>query len=138
MRYEIAIRFGPSDLWRFQPLIRLDEVYKLVKYEAPFWHSLWSPPVVTRKEGVNSDKLHFGVSRIATWRVEMPHLQIHKMQNRESALCISAWSQSVVTPSKSSREEYMQTNFLSAFRGLRLGKSRNFTTELMKRRNVKS
>jgi hypothetical protein len=49
-------------------------VWKLMKYEAPFWHSLWSPLVVTRREGVSSDKLHFEVSGIATWRVEMPHL----------------------------------------------------------------
>jgi hypothetical protein len=35
-RCKIAIRPGPSDLWRFQPSIRLDEVYKLAKYEAPF------------------------------------------------------------------------------------------------------
>jgi hypothetical protein len=53
------------------------------------------------EEGPSSDKLHFGVSGIATWRVKMPHLQIHEMRNHESSLCISAWSQSVVTPSKS-------------------------------------
>jgi hypothetical protein len=43
---EIAIKPGPSDLWRFQPSIRLDEVYKIVKYEAPFGttcgHHRWS------------------------------------------------------------------------------------------------
>jgi hypothetical protein len=44
------------------------------------------------KRRVRADKLLFGVSGIATWRVEMPHLQIHEMRNRESALCISAWS----------------------------------------------
>jgi hypothetical protein len=46
MRCEIAIRSGPSDLWRFQLSIRLDDVYKLVKYEAPFGiacgHRWWS------------------------------------------------------------------------------------------------
>jgi hypothetical protein len=63
-----------------------------MKYEAPFWHSLWSPLVVTRTEGVSSYKLHFEVSGITTWRVEMPHLQIHEMRNHESTLCISAWS----------------------------------------------
>jgi hypothetical protein len=42
-RCEIAIRSGPSDLWRFQPSIRLNEVYKLAKYEAPFL----AQPVVT-------------------------------------------------------------------------------------------
>jgi hypothetical protein len=77
------IRSGPSDLWRFQPLIRLDEVYKLAKYEAPFGHSLWSPPVVTRREAVSSDKIHFRVSGIATWGFEMPHLQIHEMRIHE-------------------------------------------------------
>jgi hypothetical protein len=35
-RCEITIRYGPSDVWRFQPSIRCDEVYKLAKYEAPF------------------------------------------------------------------------------------------------------
>jgi hypothetical protein len=39
--------------------------------------------MVTRREGVSPDKLHFRISEIATWRVEMPHLQIHKMQIRE-------------------------------------------------------
>jgi hypothetical protein len=43
---EIAIRSGPSDLWRSQPSIRLDEFYKLVKYEVPFGtaygHRRWS------------------------------------------------------------------------------------------------
>jgi hypothetical protein len=72
-------------------------VWKLMKYEVPFWNSLWSPPVVMRREGVSSDKLHFGVSGIATWRVEMPHLHIHEMRNRESTLCISAWSQPLGT-----------------------------------------
>jgi hypothetical protein len=67
-------------------------VWKLAKYEAPFWHSLWSPPVVTRREGVSSDKLHFRVSGIMTWRIEMPHLQIQEIRNHERALCISMWS----------------------------------------------
>jgi hypothetical protein len=76
--------------------------YKLAKYEAPFfffffWHSLWSSPVVTRREGVNLEKLHFEVSGIATWRVEMPHLQIHEIRNRESTLWISVWSQPLGT-----------------------------------------
>jgi hypothetical protein len=31
------------------------------------------------KRRVRADKLLFGVSGIATWRVEMPHLQIHEM-----------------------------------------------------------
>ena len=30
------------------------------------------------KRGVCADKILFGVSGIATWRVEMPHLQIHE------------------------------------------------------------
>jgi hypothetical protein len=76
-RCEIMIRSGPSDVWIFQPSIRHDEVYKIVKYEALFWHSPWLPSMVTRREGVNSYKLHFEVLGIATWRVEMPHLQIH-------------------------------------------------------------
>jgi hypothetical protein len=46
VRCEIAIRSGPSDLWRFQPSIRLDEVHKLTKYEVPFGtaygHHQWS------------------------------------------------------------------------------------------------
>jgi hypothetical protein len=45
-RCDITIRSRPSDLWRFQPLIRLDEFYKLVKYESPFGtacgHYQWS------------------------------------------------------------------------------------------------
>jgi hypothetical protein len=72
-------------------------VWKLAKYEVPFWHSLWSPLVVRRREGVSSDKFHFGVSGITTWRVEMPHLQTHEMQNHESNLCIRAWSQPLGT-----------------------------------------
>ena len=72
-------------------------VWKLVKYEVPFWHSLWLSLMVMRREGVSSDKLHFGVSGIATWRVDMPHLQIHEMRNRKSALCISVWSQPLGT-----------------------------------------
>jgi hypothetical protein len=79
-RCKIAIRSGPSDVWRFQPSIKHDEVYKLVKYEVPFWHSPWLSPVVMRMEGVNSNKLHFEVSGIANWRVKMPHLQIHEMR----------------------------------------------------------
>jgi hypothetical protein len=43
---EIAMRSGPSDHWRSRPLIRLDEVHKFVKYEAPFGaacgHRRWS------------------------------------------------------------------------------------------------
>jgi hypothetical protein len=43
---EIAMRSGPSDHWRSRPLIRLDEVYKFTKYEAPFGaacgHCRWS------------------------------------------------------------------------------------------------
>jgi hypothetical protein len=39
---------------------------------------LWSQPLVTRREGVSLDKLHFGVLEIATWKVEMPHLQIYE------------------------------------------------------------
>jgi hypothetical protein len=31
------------------------------------------------EEGPSSDKLHFEVSGIMAWRVEMPHLQIHEM-----------------------------------------------------------
>jgi hypothetical protein len=31
------------------------------------------------KRRVHADKLLFGVSGIATWRVEMLHLQIHEM-----------------------------------------------------------
>jgi hypothetical protein len=45
-RCKIAIRSGSLDPWIFQPLIRLDEVYKLTKYEAPFGiaygHHRWS------------------------------------------------------------------------------------------------
>jgi hypothetical protein len=72
-------------------------MWKLMKYEAPFWHNLWSPLVVMRREGVSSDKLHFRVSEIMTWRVKMPHIHIHEMRNRESALCISTWSQPLGT-----------------------------------------
>jgi hypothetical protein len=31
------------------------------------------------KRRVRADKILFSVSGIATWRVEMPHLQIHEM-----------------------------------------------------------
>jgi hypothetical protein len=45
-RCEIAIRFGPSDLWRFQLSIRLDEFYRLAKYERllgiAYGHHRWS------------------------------------------------------------------------------------------------
>jgi len=99
--------------------------------------NLWSLPVVKRSEGFSSDKLHFGVSGIVTWRVEMPHLQIHEMRNCERTLCISVWSHLVFTPSKRWREKYVQTSSFSAFRWSRLGKSRNFTMELTKRWNVK-
>jgi hypothetical protein len=61
-------------------------------------HLLAQPMVTTvvmRREGVSLDKLHFRVLGIATWRVEMPHLQIQEMQNHESALCISTWSQTI-------------------------------------------
>jgi hypothetical protein len=39
--------------------------------------------MVTIREGVNPDKLHFGVSEIVTWKVEMSHLQTHEMRNYE-------------------------------------------------------
>jgi hypothetical protein len=43
---EIAMRSGPSDHRRSRPLIRLDEVYKFMKYEVPFGaacgHRRWS------------------------------------------------------------------------------------------------
>jgi hypothetical protein len=35
------------------------------------------------------DQLHLGVSRIATWRVEMIHLQIHEMRDRD--LIVDRW-----------------------------------------------
>jgi hypothetical protein len=42
----ITMRSGLSDHWRSRPLIRLDEVHKFVKYEAPFGaaygHRRWS------------------------------------------------------------------------------------------------
>jgi hypothetical protein len=65
---------------------------KFINSRSAFWHSLWSPLVVTRREGVSSNKILFGVLGITNWRFKMPHLQIHEMRNRESALCISAWS----------------------------------------------
>jgi hypothetical protein len=44
---------------------------------------LWSQPMVTRREGVSQDKLHFRVLEIMTWKVEMPHLQIHETRIHE-------------------------------------------------------
>jgi hypothetical protein len=63
--------------------MEISTVDQLAKYKAPFGTAYGHLPVVTRREGVSSDKLHFGVSGIATWRVEMPHLQIHEMGIRE-------------------------------------------------------
>jgi hypothetical protein len=45
------------------------------RYGSACGHSHWSH---RRKmeEGASADKLHFGVSEIATWRVKMPHNSI--------------------------------------------------------------
>jgi hypothetical protein len=36
--------------------------------KAPFHIKPWSQPLVTGREGVSPDKLHFGVSEIAMWK----------------------------------------------------------------------
>jgi hypothetical protein len=57
-RCKITIRPRPLDLWRFQPSSRIDEVYKLMKYEAPFGtacgHRRWSQE---RKELVQTSSI---------------------------------------------------------------------------------
>jgi hypothetical protein len=59
--------------------------------------SQWSYVMVTLESRAREAKLLFGVSEIATWRVEMPHHRIPEIASCESALWISAWSQPVVT-----------------------------------------
>jgi hypothetical protein len=65
------------------------------RYGSACGHSHWSH---RRKmeEGASADKLHFGVSEIATWRVEMPHNRIVIMPKCEkcfgSACGHSHWS----------------------------------------------
>jgi hypothetical protein len=72
------------------------QTHEMQIHEKRFMHkrvvSAGGHTIEEMKRRVRADKLLFGVSGIATWRVEMPHLQIHEMRNRESALCISAWS----------------------------------------------
>jgi hypothetical protein len=58
--------------------------HEMRNFESALCIRLWSQPLVTRREGVSPDKLHFGVSEIATWRVEMPHLQTHETQIRKN------------------------------------------------------
>jgi hypothetical protein len=60
------------------------QTHEMRNHESALCIRLWSQPMVTRREGVSPDKLHFEVSEIATWKVEMPHLQIHKTQIREN------------------------------------------------------
>ena len=55
------------------------QTHEMKNHERALCIRLWSQPMVTRREGVILVKLHFGVSEIATWKVEMPHLQIHEM-----------------------------------------------------------
>jgi hypothetical protein len=59
------------------------QTHEMRNRESALCIRLWSQPLVTRREGVSPDKLHFGVSEIATWKVEMPHLQIHETRIRE-------------------------------------------------------
>jgi hypothetical protein len=59
------------------------QTHEMRNRESALCIRLWSQPMVTRREGVILDKLHFGVWEIATWKVEMPHLQIHETQIRE-------------------------------------------------------
>jgi hypothetical protein len=59
------------------------KIHQMRNRESTLCIRLWSQPLVTRREGVYPDKLHFGVSEITTWRVEMPHLQIHETRIRE-------------------------------------------------------
>jgi hypothetical protein len=91
-RCEIAIRSGPSDLWRFQPSIRLDEVYKLMKYEVPFGtaygHRRWSRE---GKESVQISSISgFRGSRLGESRCLISRFT--KCEFAKITLCISAWS----------------------------------------------
>ena len=76
---EIAMRYGPSDHRRSRPLIRLDEVYKFAKYEAPFGaaygHGRWSA--------------------IMTWSVKILYHRNAKMRDHEIKTRFSARSQPV-------------------------------------------
>jgi hypothetical protein len=92
MRCEIAIRSGSLDLWRSQPSIRLDEVYKLVKYEVTFGiaygHRRWS------QEGKESVQIS---SIFEFWGLQLGQLRclisiFTKCEFVKSTLCISAWS----------------------------------------------
>ena len=80
------------------------------------------------KRRVRADKILFGVLGIATWRVKMPHLQIHEMKNRESALCISAWSLHVVMW----RKDLVQISSASEFQGSCLVVSRHRIIRMLK------
>jgi hypothetical protein len=48
------------------------QIHETKNCEMQFRFKLWSPPVVTWEEGASLAKLLFGVSEIATWRVEIP------------------------------------------------------------------
>jgi hypothetical protein len=52
--------------------------------------------MVTLESRAREANLLFGVSEIATWRVEMPHHRIHEIMICKRALWISTWSQLVV------------------------------------------
>jgi hypothetical protein len=67
---EIVMRSGPSDHRRSRPLIRLNEVYEFVKYEAPFGtacgHSRWScegKKLAVLSSVSESQRSRLGVSR---------------------------------------------------------------------------
>jgi hypothetical protein len=91
VRCEIMIRSGPSDLWIFQPSIRLNEVYKFMKYEAPFGttygHLQWSRE---GKESVQISSISgFHGSRLVESRCLISRFM--KCKFTKGTLCISAW-----------------------------------------------
>jgi hypothetical protein len=66
--------------------------------ESALWISARSLMVVTSskscRENIEVTSSFFGVSEIATWRVEMPHNRIAEMRN---TFWLSLWSQPLVT-----------------------------------------
>jgi hypothetical protein len=80
---KIMKRSGSSNHRDRGLLIRLDEVYKFAKYEAPFGaacgHCRWS------REGKKLvvTKLHLGVSTIATWSIKILHHRNRDMRDRD-------------------------------------------------------
>jgi hypothetical protein len=86
-----------------------------------------------RREGVSSSQLLLGVLGIKTWRVEMPHLQIHEMKIREKRFM----HKHVVSVGGHTIREAEEKS-TSTFRGSRLGESRCLISRLTKYEFMKS